>query len=876
MTKAYTKDLPRLIQELEGNREIGLTEEQVLKKRESYGMNEFESIKKDSFLKKFFMQMGDLTTIILIVAAAISLYMAITIHEGDYVEAILIISIVILNALLGVIQENNAEKSLEALQNMNKQMSSVMRYGEIISIPAEELVPGDLLVLEAGNMISADARLIDVVSLRVEESPLTGESIPIEKEANAVVAADAPIGDRLNMVYSGCMVANGRGLAIVTATGMNTEMGRIAALLNNEKTSMTPLQERLNRLGKNISLLALAAAAVVFFIGYAQNEPVLEMFMTAVSLAVAAVPETLMVIVTLTLSFNVQKMVKKHAIIRRLPAVETLGSASVICSDKTGTLTQNKMTVQRVWTRGNNIIDTENAMSDEALSIIKMGVLCSNAFIDRSEAIENGIGDPTELAIVQLYEDYDYYKTDLLESYPRVAELPFDSDRKLMTTVHELGEGGYISITKGAFDRIESLCSDGDIQQATHINYNFGKKALRVIAVAFKRYDTLPTELTSETLENDLQLLGLIGMIDPPRPESKGAIAKAAKAGIKTVMITGDHILTASAIARELGILTCEKEAMTGADLAKMTDEELIRDVYKYSVYARVSPEDKIRIVKAWQANGEVVAMTGDGVNDAPALKASDVGCAMGITGTDVAQSAADMILTDDNFATIVDAVAHGRTVYANIRKAVHFLLSCNISEIFIVLISMLLGWGAPVIAIQLLFINVIADGLPGFALSREKPDADIMEQPPIPKEQSIFAGGLGKDIAFHSVIFTVLTLLGYYMGSFVTISSIQPSHEVGQTMAFLILGLSSIIHVLNCRSKYSIFKIKFNSNRRLLEMAIISIGIIIAVALIPLFQEMFQLVDIGDYHWRLVVLFSILPLVIVELVKLHQNRDDD
>lgn len=571
----------------------------------------------------------------------------------------------------------------------------------------------------------------------------------------------------------------------------------------------------MNQLGKRISMIALAAAALVFVIGELQGEPLLEMFMTSISLAVAAVPETLTVIVTLTLAYGVQKMARKHAIIRQLPAVETLGTANVICSDKTGTLTQNEMRVRRVWSKDDEVTNIEDSMTNSAMEILKMAALCTDVTVEQEDDDPVIKGNPTEVAIVRAVEENYHTKAELEEKYPRVNELPFDSERKMMTTVHQMGEK-YISITKGAFDVLAPRFSSGDVEQAAIVNDRFGKRALRVIAVGYATYDEEPQDISSEALEKDLRLIGLIGMIDPPRPESKGAIKRAKKAGIKTVMITGDHVVTASAIAKELGILNDPSEALSGSELHQLSDEELDARVKGLSVYARVTPEDKIRIVKSWQRTGAVVAMTGDGVNDAPALKASNVGCAMGITGTDVAQSAADMILTDDNFATIVDAVSQGRSVYQNIRKAINFLLSCNISEIFIVLIAMLLGWGAPFTAVQLLFVNVVADGLPGFALGREPAEHGIMDQPPIPKNEGIFARGLLQKIAINAGVFTIVTLFGYYLGSYVdTISPwVDASQHVGQTVAFLILAYSSILHVFNVRSSQSIFKVNLATNK--------------------------------------------------------------
>ena len=773
---------------------------------------------------------------------------------------------------MAIVQEGNAEKALESLQDMNKQTATVIRDGKVTTVESEQLVVGDILVLESGDAISADARLIEASQLRVEESALTGESEAVEKDAAFIAEEDESLGDQLNMVFKGCTVAAGRGKAIVTAIGMATEMGKIADLLNENTMQKTPLQVRLNQLGKRISMIALAAAALVFVIGELQGEPLLEMFMTSISLAVAAVPETLTVIVTLTLAYGVQKMARKHAIIRQLPAVETLGTANVICSDKTGTLTQNEMRVRRVWSKEDEVTNIEDSMTNSAMEILKMAALCTDVTVEQEDDDLVIKGNPTEVAIVRAVEENYHTKAELEEKYPRVNELPFDSERKMMTTVHQMGEK-YISITKGAFDVLAPRFSSGDVEQAAIVNDRFGKRALRVIAVGYATYDEEPQDISSEALEKDLRLIGLIGMIDPPRPESKGAIKRAKKAGIKTVMITGDHVVTASAIAKELGILNDPSEALSGSELHQLSDEELDARVKALSVYARVTPEDKIRIVKSWQRTGAVVAMTGDGVNDAPALKASNVGCAMGITGTDVAQSAADMILTDDNFATIVDAVSQGRSVYQNIRKAINFLLSCNISEIFIVLIAMLLGWGAPFTAVQLLFVNVVADGLPGFALGREPAEHGIMDQPPIPKNEGIFARGLLQKIAINAGVFTIVTLFGYYLGSYVdTISPwVDASQHVGQTVAFLILAYSSILHVFNVRSSQSIFKVNLATNKALVEMALLALAITTAVALLPFTQELFGLVHISLNHWFLVGILSIVPIAVNELIKFHR-----
>ncbi|MGO3609418.1 MAG: cation-translocating P-type ATPase [Enterococcus sp.] len=873
----YKEKIETVTNEYDANLENGLSSSEVEEKLKNNGKNKFEEAPKESLAKKFFLSLTDFTTIILLVAAVISLYTAIATDHGDYFESFLIIAIVVINSVLAIVQEGNAEKALSALQDMNKQTASVMRDGKQEQVDAEELVPGDTLLLESGSLITADARIVEASQLRVEESALTGESEPVMKDPEYIGEDGAALGDRVNMLYKGSTVVNGRGKAVVTATGMQTEMGKIAGLLNSDETQKTPLQKRLNHLGKRISLIALAAAAFVFFIGEMQGEPMLDMFITAISLAVAAVPETLTVIVTLTLAYGVQKMAKKNAIIRKLPAVETLGSANVICSDKTGTLTQNKMRVRLVWTHGDSVVDTEEGMTDEAMEVLSIAALCTDVLVENDDNELEIKGNPTEAAIVRAVEENYHTKAELEEKYPRIGEIPFDSDRKMMTTVHKRGKK-FISITKGAFDVLLPKFHYGDVDQAAIVNDRFGKKALRVIAVGFAIHDEEPKEITSEALEKDLRLMGLIGMIDPPRPESKDAIARAKKAGIKTVMITGDHVVTAGAIAKELGIMKSRKEALSGAELQKLTDDELDERVKDLSVYARVTPEDKIRIVKSWQRTGAVVAMTGDGVNDAPALKASDVGCAMGITGTDVAKSAADMILTDDNFATIVDAVARGRSVYQGIRKAINFLLSCNISEIFIVVIAMLLGWGAPFTAVQLLFVNVVADGLPGFALGREPAEAGIMDEKPIPCDEGIFARGLWQKIGLNAAIFTVVTLIGFYVGAFVEHVSYftPPSLEVGQTVAFLVLAYSSILHVFNVRSSKSIFKIDLATNKSLAQMAWLALAITTAIALIPQTQELFYLVPISMTHWMIAILLSIVPIIVTELIKFHKAPEVD
>ncbi|MDR0291807.1 MAG: cation-translocating P-type ATPase [Elusimicrobium sp.] len=846
----------------------GLTDKQAAEIQSEKGFNEFEEEKKESIFVKILHSLSDLTTIILLVAAAISGFLAVTTSEG-YVEPVVILAIVIINSVLSLRQEMGAEKALEALKNMNADTTVVIRNGVKAELDVKQLVPGDILVLEAGDKVPADARIITSAALKVDEAVLTGESVPVEKDAGAKIEDNATLGDRLNMLFSSCLITNGRATAVVVNTGMNTEVGKIAGMLNETKKSKTPLQKRLYSIGKVMTAVALLSAALLLAMGLMRGENLKDMFMLAVALAVAAVPEILMVIVTITLVYGIQNMAKKNAVVRKINAVETLGNTSVICSDKTGTLTQNKMTIKSVWAVGNEPKKADDNFDAAETHLLTILSLANDAVIENSGGQEKAIGDPTETAIIRLLHDKGTDKKELIEKYPRVFEIPFDSERKLMTTVHHLAAGGYLSITKGAVDKIP-VTGAVSKEEIMKVHDGFAASALRVIAVAEKHYDELPKDLSVKELEKDLKFVGLIGMIDPPREESMQAVAYAKKAGIKTVMITGDHAVTAAAIAAEIGILGEGDKAVSGEELDNMTEEELVKNVRQYAVYARVSPEDKIKIVKAWQANKEVVAMTGDGVNDAPALKAADVGTAMGITGTDVSKSAADMILTDDNFATIVAAVKEGRTAYDNIRKTVYFLLSCNISEIFIMILAFAVNWGKPLAALQLLFINVVADGIPGFALSREFSEDDLMDRKPIPVGTSVFAYGFARRIMVMAVTFTVITLAGFYMGKFVNISAVvEPSAELGQTMAFLGLGFSSVIHIFNVRSTgKSIFKLGWTSNGPLFWSAMLSLAILFAVALIRPVANVFYLVPISFTHWIIVIFLSVFPLAVVETQK--------
>ncbi|MFV0392974.1 MAG: cation-translocating P-type ATPase [Coprobacillaceae bacterium] len=870
----FKKELEKIISELKTDIEMGLSSTEVEERLHRFGKNQFDEAKKETLIEKILHHLKDTSTIILLIAVVISTYMAITTGSG-WPKVFVILSIVLINIVLGITQESKAEKALDALKELHSHNVTVIRDGTLMHIDADILVPGDILELNSGDMISADARIISSNSLQVEESPLTGESLPVEKDPDAVIEEDAPLGDRINMVYSGCLVTNGRAKAVVVETGMKTEMGKIAGLLNSTKKLMTPLQKRLKSLAKRLCFVAVMAGIAIFLIGVLiHGETIGDMLLISISLSVAAVPETLPVIVTLILAFGVQHMVDKKTIVRRIPAVETVGNTSVICSDKTGTLTQNKMFIQKIWHIDEEPNKTGHTFTDNEQQLLELLTACTNATIERNGDEEKVVGDPTEVSIIRLLHDKGLTRAEIEMKYPRVHELPFDSTRKRMTTVHKV-DGGYIAITKGAFDRIPVSFDEALLDKATTVHDGFAKDALRVIAVGYKKYDELPEDLSAENLEHDINFLGLIGMIDPPRPESKRAVLEAKKAGIKTVMITGDHIVTASAIAKDIGILEEGNQAVSGAQLSHMSEEELRKNIRNISVYARVSPEDKIRIVQAWQSHGEVITMTGDGVNDAPALKAADVGAAMGITGTEVSKNAADMVITDDNFATIVDAIGEGRRAYENIRKTIHYLLSVNFAEILIMLIGVAVGWGAPIIAVQLLFINVVADGIPGFFISREKPDNDIMERKPLRKDDSIFAAGLGKRIAEKATIFIIITLIGFYIGQFVEISKdVQASYEVGITMSFIILSWSSVINIFNVKSNESIFKVGFLSNPILFYSAIASILITFLVAIIPPIASIFSLLPLSIYHWLLAVALASIQLIFGEVQKFFRKNN--
>ncbi len=839
----------------------GLSHAEVEKRTAQYGENRLREKKKKTSLQRFLDQFKDVMILILLAAAAISFVVAcVEKNPKEFVEPALILLIVILNAIMGVMQESKAEKALDALKNMSAPHARVIRDGEEKLIDASKLVPGDIIRLEAGDFVPADCRLIRSVSLKSEESALTGESVPSEKDACVSVDENAPLGDRSNMIFSGCSVTYGTATAVVTATGMDTEMGKIANLLDNEDEGQTPLQKKLAQLGKYLGIVALAACAIIFVVGLANDIPALEIFMTAVSLAVSAIPEGLPAIVTIVLSIGVQRMVKKNAIIRRLPAVETLGSASIICSDKTGTLTQNRMTLVKAYLNGaSDTEDISSENSEDVKTLLRFGALCCDGSVVFNGKEEQHIGDPTETAIVLAAHKNGMPKEELNRKYPRLAELPFDSDRKLMSTVNKIGEK-YVVIVKGAFDVMASRCVSGDLKAATAMNQKMSEHALRVLAIGCKVIDTVPENPTSEDLESGLTFMGLVGMIDPPRPEAKQAVAVCRKAGIKPVMITGDHVVTASAIAKELGILCDGDMAITGAELDAMSDAELDAQVQKISVYARVSPENKIRIVKAWQRKGQVVSMTGDGVNDAPALKAADIGCAMGITGTDVAKGAADMTLTDDNFATIVDAVREGRGIYANIKKVVGFLLGTNIGEVITVFVAMLLWHTSPLLSMQLLWINLVTDSLPAIALGMEPVEKDIMDRAPKPKSEGLFANGYGLRTILQGFMFGGLSLLAYYIGWKQT-----GLIEGGQTMAFMVLALSQVVQAFNMRSAHSLFRIGFFTNRTLNLAALASTVMVLLVLFTPL-ASLFGLIDLSAKLYLIALGLILTPFVVMEL----------
>ena len=879
--KFFTMSVDETLKSLNSSKK-GLSDEEAQKRIEEYGYNKLEEKKKQSLLSKFIDQFKDLMIIVLLVAAAISVFIA-----KEWVDAIIILFVVVVNAILGVIQENKAEKSLEALKNMSAPFSKVMRNGQVCHIKTEEIVPGDVVILEAGDFVPADMRLIEFASLKIEEAALTGESVPVEKEDVVISKDDASLGDRVNMAYSGSSVAYGRGAGVVTGTGMNTEVGKIAAYLSDTDNSMTPLQVKLAELSKILTVAVGIICVLVFVFSYIANpdigaDGIMDLFMKAISLAVAAIPEGLPAVITIVLAMGVQRMASRNAIIRKLSAVETLGSTEVICSDKTGTLTLNKMTVKELYYSGK--LSTADSIKDFNKDGEKMALiltLCN----DSKENTKGGketefVGDPTETALVEYTKPRGYAKNDCEARYTRVGEIPFDSERKLMTTVNTV-ESKIYSLTKGAPDLLVKRCSkilvngevrdinSSDIKNIEEANSAMAHKALRVLAAAYKELTKVPEKATSKELEEEMIFVGLVGMIDPPRPEVKDAVKLCKRAGIKPIMITGDHKDTAVAIAREIGIISDDSMAITGQELDKLKDEDFTEIVKKYCVYARVSPEHKVKIVKAWKALDKTVAMTGDGVNDAPALKNADIGVGMGITGTDVSKSVSNMVLTDDNFATIVNAVEEGRKIYSNIKKAVQFLLSSNLAEVVAIFSATILGlitkqdWNI-LAAVQILWINLVTDAFPALALGVEKAESDVMSKKPRRAKASFFDDGMGLNVIFQGLVIGGLTLLAYYIGEFV-----YHEHTLGMTMAFATLSFTELFHSFNVRSMdKSLLTIGVFSNKTLSWAILGSAALQLIVLTIPFLAEIFKVEIMGSAQWIWVVGLSFAIIPIVEIQK--------
>ena len=909
MEKWFNKTVKEIEEYLQTNMENGLSNTEVKKRQEESGFNELKQTKKKSLFVKFLEQFKDFMIIVLIIAAIVSGIVGVAQGEG-ITDTIIILIVVIANAIIGVAQEAKAEKSLEALQKLSGHEAKVLREGSVQTIPARELVEGDIVVLDTGDYVPADLRIFEAVNLKSQEASLTGESVPVEKQAAVIEQEELPIGDRSNMLFSSSLITYGRGRGIVVSTGINTEVGKIAEMISETEKQETPLQKKLNSLGKTLGIVALIICVIIFVIGIIQGREVISMFMTAVSLAVAAIPEGLAAVSTIVLAIGVQKMVKRNAIVKRLPAVETLGSSSVICSDKTGTLTQNKMTVQKIFVN-HTVYDVSNLdensdfikynkENQEVQLLVYNGMLCNDTKISDDGTLT---GDPTETALVDIALKLGFTK-NIYNELPRVDEIPFDSERKLMTTVHER-EGKYIVYTKGGVDELLNICTSyidhGEIKNdleafiplIENTNEKMAKDALRVLAFAYKELDHKPEK---DEMENDLIYVGMYGMIDPPREEAKLAVDKCKTAGIKTVMITGDHKITATAIAKKLGILENESEAITGSELDKISDEDLEKNIRNYSVYARVSPEHKVRIVKAWQKNGEIVAMTGDGVNDSPALKTSDIGCAMGKVGTDVAKEAADVILVDDNFATVVSAVEEGRRIYDNILKVIQFLLSSNVGEIVVLLLATLFSGVIAKIAgisnvgalnilmpIHILWINLVTDSLPALALAFDPANDDIMNRKPLKQTKGIFTKGMTFRIVYQGIMIGLLTLIAFIIGLKSTTTPIEgltldeSKIEVGQTMAFIVLALSELVHVYNIRdNKKSIFKGKVLNNRILMGATVISAALMFIILLIPALRTIFSIPVLPMNNILETVLLVFSPILIVETFKLLRINGKD
>ena len=865
----YSRPASHIIKELESSRD-GLTEREARSRLERMGPNELAAADKPGLFRRLLGQLKDPMILVLLAAAGLSLAAS---GGEDWLDGVIILGIVAINAVISITQEDHAQQALEELLRMSTPKAKVLREGEEKVIAAAELVPGDVILLEAGDLVPADARILECSRLQADESAMTGESVPVEKQVRESLPAGTPLGDRVNMLCSGTLITAGRGTALVVATGMDTEMGQIAGLLLESGQGATPLQRRMEEISKSLSFLCLSVCAVMFGVGLIQGKNMLEMFLTAVSLAVAAIPEGLPAIVTIVLALGVQRLAARGAIVKKLPAVETLGCAEVICSDKTGTLTQNKMTVQQLWT----------LPGSKRREVMTAACLCSDARLEWKAGAPTAIGDPTEgaLVVAASREGVDQQKEG--EQWPRVGDIPFDSSRKLMSTIHTNPQGGWTAFVKGAPDVLLERCTStvrgpmtaGDKERILAANEAMASKALRVIAVARRELNMLPKRLEPETVETGLTFLGLFGMMDPPRPEVRYAVAKCHLAGVRPVMITGDHRATALAVARELDIARPGDWTVTGPELDFMPQEMLEEDIEKFSVFARVSPEHKLRIVQAWQKKGKVVAMTGDGVNDAPALKSADIGCAMGRTGTDVAKGAAHMILTDDNFSTIVSAIEEGRGIYSNIRKAIHYLLSCNIGEIFTIFIATLLGFGQmPLVPVQLLWLNLVTDSLPALALGVEPVEEGVMEQPPRQANANLFDKKFSLRLAWQGLMVGGLTLAAYFLG-FTRLS--QPGMEgaVANTMAFATLTMCQLFHAFNVRSEdRSLFAQGPLSNPAMNRAFLAGMAMQLSVLLIPPLQSVFSVAPMDSRQWFWVLALAVAPIPICEVSKaLHRGE---
>lgn len=879
----YTQSQKDVLEAVESNID-GLSSQEAKARLDAYGHNELEEGEKRSLVAKFLDQFKDLMIIILLVAAVLSV---ITSGGEGVTDAIIILTVVVLNAAFGVYQEGQAEAAIEALKNMSSPLARVRRDGHVVEVDSKDLVPGDIVLLEAGDVVPADMRLLETASLKIEEAALTGESVPVEKEADAEVTADAGIGDRLNMAYQNSNVTYGRGLGVVTNTGMYTEVGHIAGMLASADETDTPLKQNLNQLSKVLTYVVIIIAAITFAVGvFLRGEAPLAGLMTAVALAVAAIPEGLPAIVTVVLSLGTQTLAKRNAIVRKLPAVETLGSTEIIASDKTGTLTMNQMTVEKVFYDGSlHEADDPIALGLD-LPLLRSVVLANDTKIDQEGKL---IGDPTETAFIQFALDKGYDVKAYLEAYPRIAEVPFDSERKLMSTIHQLPNGQYLVAVKGAPDQLLKRCTTrdnaGDIapitQDITDLiaenNSAMAHQALRVLAGAYKIIDELPEDISSETVEQDLIFTGLVGMIDPERPEAAQAVQVAKEAGIRPIMITGDHQDTAEAIAKRLGIIDpndTEDHVFTGAELDELSDEDFQKVFKQYSVYARVSPEHKVRIVKAWQNEGKVVAMTGDGVNDAPSLKTADIGIGMGITGTEVSKGASDMVLADDNFATIIVAVEEGRKVFSNIQKSIQYLLSANMAEVFTIFFATLFGWDV-LEPVHLLWINLVTDTLPAIALGVEPAEPGVMKHKPRGRKSSFFSGGVMGAIIYQG-IFQTLLVLGVYGWALLFPEHAGNNHAIHEdalTMAYATLGLIQLVHAFNVKSVYqSIFTVGLFKNK-LFNWAIpVAFVLLMATIAIPGFNEFFHVSQLSLTQWGAVIVGSLLMVVLVEIVKAFQR----